>query len=102
MALITKDALIRLQKQLKTDALIGEKFGVSRQAIHQLRDKYGIESVIAKNDIRNQKILEAYKKGKPGTDLAEKFDLSISQTYRIINETNPQRSSAKKTTKKKK
>ncbi len=87
MARITKAQLIRLQKKLKTDAKIGEQFGITRQAVHQLRKKYAIESVIAKNAERNQKIVAAYKSGVSGTALAKKFKLSISQTYRIINET---------------
>jgi DNA invertase Pin-like site-specific DNA recombinase len=99
MARISKSELIRLQKKLKTDAKIGEVFGITRQAVHQLRKKYGIESVIAKNDERNQKIVEAYEGGASGTALAKKFKLSVSQTYRIINET---KKAAKKNAKKKK
>jgi len=87
MARISKAELIKLQKELKTDAAIGAKFKITRQAVHQLRKKYGIESVIAKNAERNKKIVSAYKSGVSGTALAKKFDLSISQTYRIINET---------------
>lgn len=94
MARITKAQLVRLQKKFKTDAKIGDQFGITRQAVHQLRKKYGIESVIAKNAERNAKIVSAYKSGVSGTTLAKKFKLSISQTYRIINE-------AKKSRKKK-
>lgn len=86
MARISKAQLIKLQKRLKTDAKIGEQYGITRQAVHQLRKKYGIESVIAKNAERNQKIVGMYQKGSSGTALAKKFKLSISQTYRIINE----------------
>ena len=93
MARITKAQLVKLQKKFKTDAKIGEQFGITRQAVHQLRKKYEIESVIAKNAERNQKIVESYESGASGTALAKKFKLSISQTYRIINE-------SKKTTKK--
>jgi hypothetical protein len=86
MALIGKQELIKLQKQLGTDEAIGKKFKVTRQAIHQLRKKYGIESRLADNPERNGKIVAAYKKGATGTDIAKKFELSISQAYRIINE----------------
>jgi len=86
MACISKTELIKLQKKLKTDAKIGEKFNITRQAVHQLRKKYGIDSVIAKNDERNQKIVKSYETGAPGTTIAQKFGLSVSQTYRIINE----------------
>mgnify|MGYP002749841644 CR=1 FL=1 len=97
MARITKAQLIRLQKKFKTDAKIGEQYGITRQAVHQLRKKYDIESVIAKNAERNEKIISAYESGVSGTALAKKFKLSISQTYRIINES---KKSAKKLTKK--
>ena len=86
MARITKAQLVRLQKKFKTDAKIGEQFGITRQAVHQLRKIYAIESVIAKNSERNEDIIELYENGTSGTDLAKKFKLSISQTYRIINE----------------
>ncbi len=98
MARISKTELTRLQKKLKTDAAIGAQFGITRQAVHQLRKKYGIESVIAKNDERNQKIVDMYNAGKSGTTIANKFGLSVSQTYRIINE---MKRSTKKASKKK-
>ncbi len=85
MARLSKQQLIALQKKLGTDQAIGDKVGVTRQAIHQLRNKFGIDSLIAKNDERNKKILGMYKGGKTGTDIAKKFDLSVSQTYRIIS-----------------
>ena len=46
MARITKSQLVTLQKKLKRDAAIGAEFGITRQAVHQLRKKYGIVSVI--------------------------------------------------------
>lgn len=85
MAKATKTQIISLQKKLKTDDKIGKHFGITRQAIHQLRKKYGIPSNIAKNKERNEKIVKAYKAGASGTAVAKKFKLSISQTYRIIN-----------------
>jgi hypothetical protein len=100
MACISKSELIKLQKKLKTDAKIGEKFNITRQAVHQLRKKYGIDSVIAKNDERNQKIVKAYENGAAGTVISKKFDLSVSQTYRIINEM--KKSGKKKSAKKRK
>ena len=45
MARVTKAQLIKLQKQLKVDEAIGAKFGITRQAIHQLRQKYGIPRI---------------------------------------------------------
>jgi histone H1/5 len=100
MARISKTQLARLQKRHKTDAKIGEQFGITRQAVHQLRKKYGIDSLIAKNEERNQKIVSMYEKGMSGTDLAKKFKLSVSQTYRIINEVKTAGKKRKKAAKK--
>ena len=96
MPKITKSELARLQKSLKTDAAIGEKFGITRQAIHQLRKKFGIASNLAKNDERNEKIIALFKKGLTGTAIAEKMKLSVSQTYRIINITQLKKAAKKK------
>jgi Mor family transcriptional regulator len=84
MARISKTELIKLQRQLGTDEAIGKKFKITRQAVHQLRKKYGIDSSYADNPERNAKIIAAYKKGSTGVALARKFELSVSQTYRII------------------
>ena len=105
MARISKAQLIKLQKSLKTDQRIGEKFGITRQAVHQMRNVYGIPSNIAKNKERNAKIVKAYKAGTSGTAIAKKFGLSISQTYRVINagkKAKPKKKVAKKKVAKKK
>lgn len=86
MARISKAQLIKLQKKFTTDAAIGEQFGITRQAVHQLRKKYGIDSSLANNPERNAEIVKLYDSGTSGTALAKKYKLSISQTYRIINE----------------
>jgi Mor family transcriptional regulator len=86
MARITKSQLVKLQKQLKRDAAIGAKFGITRQAVHQLRKKYGVSSVIEENPVRNKDIIKLYQNGKAVATIAKKFDLSISYTYRIISE----------------
>lgn len=96
MARISKTELIKLQKKHTTDAKIGELYGITRQAIHQLRKKYGVDSSIVDNPKRNTEIVKLYKSGKSGTALAKKFDLSISQTYRVINEAKPAKKSKKK------
>jgi Mor family transcriptional regulator len=85
MPKLSKSQLIALQEKLKTDENIAKKFGVTRQAVQQLRKKYGIESSSADNPERNAKIVNLYKKGTARTELAKKFGLSVSQTYRIIN-----------------
>jgi len=52
--------------------------------VHQMRKKYGIPSNLAKNEERNDKVFAMYKKGATGMIIAKKFNLSVSQTYRII------------------
>jgi Mor family transcriptional regulator len=96
-ARISKSELIKLQKTLKTDDAIGQKFSITRQAVHQMRKKYGIPSNLAKNEQRNDKIFSMYNKGATGMIIAKKFGLSVSQTYRII-----ENAKAKKPAKKKK
>jgi hypothetical protein len=95
MARISKAQLVKLQKKYTTDAKIGEQFGITRQAIHQLRQKYGIESSIADNPERNAEIIKQYKAGASGTALSKKFELSISQTYRVLNDAKVVRKPAK-------
>ena len=89
MAAITKAELVKLQKSLKTDAEIGKKFDITRQAVHQLRKKYGIDSRTAENPARNQKIVSLRDAGKGVAVIAKQFDISIPQTYRILKESEP-------------
>jgi DNA invertase Pin-like site-specific DNA recombinase len=84
MAVPGKAELIKLQKTLGTDEAIAKKFKITRQRIHQLRNKYGIESSRANNPERDKKIVSLFKSGKTGTKIAGKIGLSVSQTYRII------------------
>ncbi len=84
MARISKQQLIRLQKTLKTDAAIGKKYGITRQAVHQLRQKYDLDYNRKKTKERNRKIAVLYKRGRTGVQIARKTGLSISQVYRII------------------
>jgi DNA-binding protein HU-beta len=84
---MSKTQFVKLQKKHKTDAAIGEALGVTRQAVHQLRKKLGVESSAADNSSRNAAINQAYASGLAGTAIAKKFGLSISQTYRVINAT---------------
>jgi hypothetical protein len=84
MARIGKNQLLKLQSKYKTDETIGRLYGISRQAVQQLRIKYGILPVQDRNSIRDKEIVEMYKKGIAGTKLASKFKLSVTHTYRII------------------
>lgn len=103
MARISKSDLLKLQKKLHTDAKIGEEFGITRQAVHQLRKKYGIDSRTAGNPDRNKEMVALRDGGKSVEAIAKKFKLSIPQTYRILKENNPKKATkkaAKKTVKK--
>ena len=84
MAHITKSQLIRLQKKYKRDQLIGDQFGITRQAIHQMRKKYGIPSVEIQIPERNKKMRAMRKQGKSIAVIAGKFDLAMSYVYRIV------------------
>jgi hypothetical protein len=99
MATISKSQLEKLQKKYKTDDAIGKLFGITRQAVHQLRNKYGIPPVMNKHEDRDKAIIKDYESGIAGTKLAKKHDLSISQTYRIINEFKSGGKTAKKSKK---
>ncbi|MDG5815496.1 helix-turn-helix domain-containing protein [Chitinispirillales bacterium ANBcel5] len=103
MPRVTKTELLRLQKKFKTDARIGDEFGITRQAIHQLRKKYGIPSRTSGNPERNQQILTMRDKGASVEAIARKFKLSIPQTYRIIKESSapPRKKATKKSAAKK-
>jgi len=81
---ISKSELIAMQKKLMTDAAIGKKLKVTRQAVHQMRKKFGIPSRFAKNPERNEKIFAQHKKGVSGAAIAKKFGLSYITVYQII------------------
>ena len=85
MSRISKVELIKLQKALKTDERIAQKYKITRQAVQLMRKKYGIESRLAKNPQRDRKMRAMYKTGKTGAEIARKLGLSLSQTYRVIN-----------------
>jgi hypothetical protein len=84
MARISKQQLIKLQTKYKTDDAIGTLFGITKQAVHQLRNKYGIMPVADKHEDRNSEITRSFDAGVAGTAIAKKFKISVSQAYRII------------------
>lgn len=88
MARISKDELVELQGTLKTDAKIGAKFGISRQAVHQLRQKYGLEYNKDKFQERDQEVMAMYSSGKSGIKISKEIRISISQVYRILKKFN--------------
>lgn len=84
MAAIDKATLKKLKKKLGSDTLIGKKFGITRQAVHQLRVKYGIAAPTTDTRKRDKAILKAYKKFGHGPTVAQKFGLSEPRVYAII------------------
>jgi Mor family transcriptional regulator len=84
MSRISKVELIKLQKALKTDERIARKFKITRQAVQLMRKKYGIESRLALNPQRDKKMRAMHKTGKTGMEIAKKFGMSLSHTYRVI------------------
>ena len=96
MAKISKNVLIKLQKTLITDEAIGKKFKITRQAVHQLRQKYEIPAILGKNDERDAKMLSMHKKGISVTEIAKKMGLSVSQTYRVLRNAEKQKPAKKK------
>ncbi|OGJ85812.1 MAG: hypothetical protein A2268_00975 [Candidatus Raymondbacteria bacterium RifOxyA12_full_50_37] len=83
MPRISKEELIKLQKTLKTDDAIGKKFKITRQAVHQMRVKYGLDYNRKKNQERNEQVKKLFKTADAGV-VARKLDLSVSQVYRIL------------------
>lgn len=84
MAKFSEEELIKLQKKYTTDAAIGELVGISRQAVQQLRKKYGIEARTVDTQPRNEQIIQLHSQGKSVNIIAKKYDLSIQQIYKII------------------
>ncbi|NLD94576.1 MAG: helix-turn-helix domain-containing protein [Fibrobacter sp.] len=99
MARISKAELIKLQKKFGTDAKIGEEFGITRQAVHQLRKKYGIDSRTSSNPDRNKDMVDMRDSGHSVEAIAKKVKLSVPQTYRILKETVGEKTAKKKTKK---
>ena len=89
MARIGKNQLIKLQKKYKTDEAIAKLYGITRQAVHRIRNKYGISPVHDKHGERNEQIIALHKSGISVIKLAKKYKLSTMQTYRIVKSVNP-------------
>ena len=81
---ISKSKLIRLQKSLKTDQRIADELGVTSTTICNWRKAYGIPTSIVRDPLRNGKIVKAYLSGDSVINIAGKFNLSLTQTYRVI------------------
>ncbi len=93
---ISKAELINLQRRLKTDAAIAERFGILYWSVYKMRKKYGIPALIPDYIVRNKKIVGLYKKGTSGASLAKEYDLSNNQIYNIIRNAGVETMSARK------
>ena len=80
--------LLALQKRWRTDAAIGQQNGVTRQAVHQWRERLGVPALMEKHDRRNAEICKAYQAGHKVPELVKKWRVSVSQVYRIIRAAN--------------
>jgi DNA invertase Pin-like site-specific DNA recombinase len=84
MARIGKNQLIRLQETYKTDRAIARLYGISRQAVHQMRVKYNVQPSGSPIADRNIEIRKQYANGLTGAHIARRYNLSVSQVYRIV------------------
>lgn len=89
---ITKAELVKSYKEKATDQMIADSIGVTRQAVHQMRMKYGIPKVSGRYDARDKEILKQFKKGDHVNNIAANHGgLSVSQVYRIVKRASKQK-----------
>jgi len=92
---IGKTALLRLQRSLKTDRAIGERFGVSRQAVQLVRRKYGIPYLRDKHPERDARILALHLKGFSASAIAVKMGLYPQQVLDMIRKAHQEKAQQK-------
>ncbi len=85
MERIGREQLLKLQKKYSTDKAIADIYGVTRQAIYKLRKKYDIPAIDSPQKERNQKIRELAQSGIRPERIAVRFELSVTQVYRILH-----------------
>ena len=85
MAKIKKSMLTSLQKKLITDTAIGSRFGITRQAVYQLRKRYGIPAVAGRNKVRNSDIVTRYHAGESVKSIAKRKKVSIFVVYSVLS-----------------
>ena len=77
----SRSDLITLQMMYRTDIKIAKQCNVTRQAIQQLRVKWNVPPKFSKYlSLRNQRIQSSKLTPK---QLVEKYNLSLTQIYRI-------------------
>lgn len=90
---LTRKELAQFVTSGWTDTRIGLRYGVSRQAVAQMRWKCQIPSNLKKLEKRNREIIALYESGTTGPGIQKIYKLSLSQIYRILD----QAKNAKKT-----
>jgi DNA-binding CsgD family transcriptional regulator len=80
----SKEDLIKLQKVLITDDAIGNKLGVTRQRIQQLRTKWGIPIKRIDYSQRNKKIISYCKEGYSSLEIAKKVNISKTAVFLVL------------------
>lgn len=81
---ISRDQFVRLQKRYHTDQAIARLFGITRQAVHQLRNRYALDPVMDRHRRRNDDIARLYREGLSGERIARRYRISVSQVFRIL------------------
>lgn len=76
-----RDEIIRMMKELKSDAQIAKVFGISRDSVRQFRSSYfGKE-----NDPYNIHIVESFNKGESAKSIGRRLQIDTSQVTRRLS-----------------
>jgi hypothetical protein len=84
MPRISRSQLVKLQKRYHSDQAVGELFGITRQAVQQLRRRLAVAPVAGRHTRRNAELARLYANGASGARLARRHRLSVVQVYRIL------------------
>jgi hypothetical protein len=82
---ISKKVFAGLRKTLRTDKLIAEHYGVTRQAIFNLRKKLDIPPTRTPDSLekRNVLICKDFKKNLSALTIAEKYKITLVYVYAL-------------------
>jgi len=88
--MIDHEEILKLRQEGLTYAQIGQRFGVSRQRIHQIiteerARQAGIPSRGERLRKRNQGILERAQQGHTVQEIAQEFGLAVGYTYKLLS-----------------
>jgi len=83
---LDKEFIVEKLKENWTDEAIGHLFGISRQAVSQFRKRWDIKTINNRCFERNREILRLREAGTSIKAIANKFDRSVFQIYRIIRD----------------